>query len=500
MFYVSTRGDETRYTAAEAILKGIAVDGGLLVPEEIPQFSEHDIEQLKHKDFSGRVAYVLARFLSDYTESELLEYSKLAYSEEKFGEKPCPLVQLNKYNNKYHILELWHGPTAAFKDMALQLLPYLMTAAIRKTGETAEVIILTATSGDTGKAALEGFKNVPGTRVVVYYPKGGVSKAQELQMLTTEGDNCQVIAVEGSFDDAQSGVKQLFSDRDLSEKLALQHQRLSSANSINWGRLAPQIAYYWSAYVDLLNGEKIQAGDLVNFSVPTGNFGNILAAWYANQMGLPIGKLICASNRNNVLSDFLAQGTYNAKREFFMTLTPSMDILVSSNLERLLFELSYQNPAYIKERMEKLQISGSYSVGPEMMKRLHEKFVGGFTDDRGAIRTIQEVYDEFDHVIDPHTAVAFNVYRRYEQRSKDETAVVFVSTASPFKFPATVCKAIFNMQNPAQDELSLLRPLSDESGLEIPEALKDLDERPILHHKVVRIDDMKQDLIELLSI
>ncbi len=498
MHYISTRGDETHYSSAEAILKGIAVDGGLLVPEDIPQFSSMDVSHLRNISFPERVAFVLSKYLTDYSEAELLDYARLAYSEEKFGENPCPLVQLNKYNNKYHILELWHGPTAAFKDMALQLLPYLMTAAVKKTGETSEIVILTATSGDTGKAALEGFKNVPGTKVVVYYPNGGVSKAQELQMLTTDGDNCHVIAIEGSFDDAQTGVKKLFADTGLAEKLHMHQQKFSSANSINWGRLAPQIAYYWSAYADLLNAEIIKEGELVNFSVPTGNFGNILAAWYANQMGLPIGKLICASNRNNILSDFLAQGTYDANRAFYQTLTPSMDILVSSNLERLLFELSYQNPTYIKERMEKLQSSGNYSVGPEMMKRLHEKFVGGFTDDRGAIRTIQEVYDEFDHVIDPHTAVAFNVYRRYEQRSKDETPVVFVSTASPFKFPATVCKAIFPGQRLGQDELVLFRPLADESGLAIPEGLSALDEKPILHNKVIKTEDMKDDLEALL--
>lgn len=499
MFYISTRGEETRYTASQAILKGIATDGGLLVPEDIPQFGSTEIEQLCQLSFPARVAFVLARFLTDYTEAELRDYTEQAYSEEKFGEAACPLVQLNKYNNKYFMLELWHGPTAAFKDMALQLLPYLMTAAVKKNGNTSEIVILTATSGDTGKAALEGFKNIPGTQVVVYYPKGGVSKAQELQMRTTDGDNCHVIAVEGSFDDAQSGVKQIFADRTLNERLNAQGIELSSANSINWGRLVPQIAYYWSAYCDMLNTEYVQKSDMVNFAVPTGNFGNILAAWYANQMGLPVGKLVCASNRNNVLSDFLANGSYSIKRPFYQTVTPSMDILISSNLERLLFELSYQNASYIKERMDKLTESGVYSVGPEMMKRLHEKFVGGFTDDRGSVRTIQEVYDEFDHVIDPHTAVAFNVYKRYEQRSKDESPVVFVATASPFKFPATVAQAIFPTQAAFDDELLLLRPLSDESGLEIPDGLKDLSERPILHDKVVQIAGMKEDLLALLS-
>ncbi len=500
MYYISTRGDETRYSASEAILKGIASDGGLLVPEDIPVLNEADMMALRHKTFPARVAFVLSKFLTDYSEAELLGYCEQAYSEEKFGDNICPLVQLNPYNDKYFMLELWHGPTAAFKDMALQILPYLMTAAIRKTGEEDEIVILTATSGDTGKAALEGFKNVEGTRVVVYYPKHGVAKAQELQMLTTDGDNCHVIGIEGSFDDAQTGVKKLFADKELAEKLAAKGKRFSSANSINWGRLAPQIAYYWSAYADMLNAEKLQDGESLNFSVPTGNFGNILAAWYANQMGLPIGKLICASNRNNVLSDFLAQGTYNAKREFYQTVTPSMDILVSSNLERLLFELSHQNSCYIKERMDSLQSSGIYSVGPEMMKRLHEKFVGGFTDDRGSIRTIREVYDDFDHVIDPHTAVAFNVYRRYEQRSKDESPVVFVSTASPFKFPATVSQAIFNGQSSVTDELLLLRPISEESGLEIPEGLRDLDRKEIRHRQVLEVSEMKPALEEMLGL
>lgn len=499
MHYISTRGDETRYTAAEAILRGIAPDGGLLVPEEIPQLSEEEFERFRRRDYPGRAALILAKFLDDYSAAELLEYARLAYGEEKFAPAPCPLTQLNKYNEKLFMLELWHGPTSAFKDMALQILPYLMTAAARKLGEAAEIVILTATSGDTGKAALEGFKNVPGTRVVVFYPEGGVARAQELQMLTTDGANCHVVAVEGSFDDAQNGVKRLFTDTALNAALHEKGLRLSSANSINWGRLVPQIVYYWSAYADLLDGEHVAPGDEVSFAVPTGNFGNILAAWYAGQMGLPLRRLICASNRNNVLTDFLAQGKYEIKREFFKTLTPSMDILVSSNLERLLFELSFQNPSYVRERMEKLGAEGVYQVGPEMLKRLRELFVGGYCDDRGVLRSIGETYDRFDHVVDPHTAVAFNVYQRYQQRSKDEAPVVFVSTASPFKFPAAVCRAIFN-RSVQGDDLSLFAPLAEESGLPVPEGLKDLEERPVLHSRRTRPEGMKETLLELLGI
>ncbi|MDD2533920.1 MAG: threonine synthase [Eubacteriales bacterium] len=497
MNYISTRGGDVRYPSAMAIKQGIAPDGGLFVPENIPSVSLEQIATLAKKSYVDRAVEILALYLTDYSVSELREYAEAAYSEDKFGTDPAPLAQLNKYNNREFMLELWHGPTAAFKDMALQLLPHLMTAAIRKTGEKAQICILTATSGDTGKAALEGFADVEGTSVVVFYPSKGVSEIQRLQMVTTEGANCHVVAVEGSFDDAQSGVKAIFSDTDFARDLAEKGIMLSSANSINWGRLVPQIVYYFSAYADLLAREKIELGHKINVVVPTGNFGNILAAWYARAMGLPINKLICASNKNKVLSDFLRNGNYDRRREFFKTNTPSMDILISSNLERLLYEVTGRKDQTIRTWMEKLANEGSYTVDPATLRQLQEVFVGGFTDDFGTTKMIRDVYDRTDHLIDTHTAVGFNVYSRYAQRSGDNTCTVFVSTASPFKFGAAVCDAIFgNGYSRGRSEETLLNELSAESGLEIPLPLKDLNLRDVRHDHKINRDDMKQAVLD----
>lgn len=500
MNYISTRGGDIRYPSAMAIKLGIAPDGGLFIPETIPEVSLDQITSLARKPYVERAVEILSLFLTDYTQDELREYASAAYAEEKFGPDPAPLSQLNKYNNKEFMLELWHGPTAAFKDMALQLLPHLMTAAIRKTGETSQVCILTATSGDTGKAALEGFSGVEGTQVIVFYPSKGVSEIQRLQMVTTEGANCHVLAVEGSFDDAQSGVKTIFNDKSLAEELQGKGVLLSSANSINWGRLAPQIVYYFSAYADLLAREKIEPGEKVNIVVPTGNFGNILAAWYARAMGLPVNKLICASNKNKVLSDFIRSGTYDRRREFFKTNTPSMDILISSNLERLLFELTGRKAETIRTWMDKLQKEGAYTVDPATLRALQDVFVGGFADDFGTTKTIRDIYDRTDHLIDTHTAVGFNVYGRYAQRSGDSSCVIFVSTASPFKFGAAVSDALFgNGYSRGRSEEVLLNELSGESGLEIPAPLKDLGLRDVLHTKTIERDQMKQAVLEILS-
>ena len=335
MNYISTRGQGEPVSSSAAIKQGIASDGGLLVPETIPQISLDEIAAMATLDYQQRALRILPLYLTDYSQEELAEAVAAAYGEERFQPAPAPVVQLNKYNDREFMLELWHGPTAAFKDLALQLLPHLLTAAVRKSGEEAKVCILVATSGDTGKAALEGFRDVPGTAASGFYPHEGVSEAQKLQMVTQEGDNCFVVAGNGNFDDAQAGVKALFADGSLAAELKSQGIILSSANSINWGRLVPQIVYYFSAYADLLNAEKIEVGEAVNFVVPTGNFGNILAAWYARSMGLPGNKLICASNRNKVLSDFIRNGHYDKRREFYKANTPSLDILVSSNLERL---------------------------------------------------------------------------------------------------------------------------------------------------------------------
>ncbi len=499
MHYISTRGGETRYTSAEAIRQGIAPDGGLLVPESFPQVSLEEITALASLDYVERAVRILSLYLTDYGGEELRSFCQEAYSEEKFGSHPAPLAQLNKYNDREYMLELWHGPTAAFKDMALQLLPHLMTAALEKTGEPCQVCILTATSGDTGKAALEGFRDVPGTSVIVFYPSKGVSDAQRLQMVTQEGDNLAVIAVEGNFDDAQTGVKRIFADEALTRQLRQNGIFLSSANSINWGRLAPQIVYYFSAYADLIARARIEPGEPVNFVVPTGNFGNILAGYYARRMGLPVNKLICASNSNRVLSDFIRDGVYKSRRDFFRTNSPSMDILVSSNLERLLFELSDRNSDRIREWMKALNDSGSYSIDRPTLRQLQEAVVGGFSDDAGTLKTIRELYDRTDHLVDTHTAVGFNVYGRYAARSGDPSKTIFVSTASPFKFAGAVSDALYgNGFSKGRSEATLLAQLSQESGLEIPATLLDLSRKPVRHTRLIQKQQMRETVAALL--
>ena len=500
MKYISTRGTDYQYSSAQAIKQGIAPDGGLFVPESIPKLSKEDLQRMTTQTYVETAADVLSLYLDDYTHSELLDYCTWAYDPEKFGDDPAPLVQLNKYNDREYILELWHGPTAAFKDMALQLLPYLMTGAIQKTGEKRKICILAATSGDTGKAALEGFKDIPGTEVIVFYPNSGVSEAQRLQMVTTEGDNVHVIAVKGCFDDTQSGVKQIFADAEFEKTLKEKGVVLSSANSINWERLVPQIAYYVTSYAALLRDEKIAMGEPINVVVPTGNFGNILAAWYAMKMGVPINKLICASNRNKVLSDFLRSGTYDRNRDFYKTNSPSMDILISSNLERLLFEITGKNGAKILEWMGSLSEKGTYSVDPTTLRTLQNVFVGGFADEAGIIKTIREIYDRCDHVIDTHTAVGFNVYGRYYQRSADETKTIFISTASPFKFADSVLDAIFGGgYSRGRSAEVIIRELSEESSLPVPAGLSNLSERQVLHDTLIEKDDMQKLVLEILT-
>ena len=379
------------------------------------------------------------------------------------------------------------------------MLPHLMTASMRKTGENKKICILTATSGDTGKAALEGFKDLPGTEIIVFYPTGGVSEAQKLQMVTTTGDNTHVIAVNGCFDDAQTGVKNIFADKAFNDELLAGGIKLSSANSINWGRLAPQIAYYVYAYIELLRTEKIEKGEAINIVVPTGNFGNILAAWFAKQMGIPVRKLICASNKNKVLCDFFSSGKYDRNREFFKTTSPSMDILISSNLERLLFEITDGNSEQVKAWMSELNGEGVYKVDEKTLKKMQMLFVGGFADDTGVTKTILDVYDRTDNVVDTHTAVGFNIYNRYHTRSGDETKTVFASTASPFKFSAAVMDAIRGEGfSDGKSVEEVIKELSDESGLEIPEAIKDLSKKPILHTDVIDKEQMEDKVRSIL--
>ena len=494
MKYKSTRGYETLYSSAEAIKQGLAPDGGLFVPESIPAISKERILSYVGKPYTQIAADVLSLYLEDFSKAELLEYCEKAYSEEKFeGEDPAPLVQLNAYNEREYILELWHGPTAAFKDMALQILPYLMTASLEKTGEKQKICILAATSGDTGKAALEGFKDVPQTEVVTFYPEDGVAKMQKLQMVTTTGSNVHVVSVNGCFDDAQNGVKDIFGDEELQKTLKEKGVLLSSANSINWGRLVPQIAYYVASYVRLIEREKIEFGEPINVVVPTGNFGNILASWYAMKMGIPIRKFICASNKNKVLSDFFRTGVYDRNREFYKTNSPSMDILISSNLERLLFEVSDRDGAQVVSWMDSLKKEGKYAVSPQILRTLQSLFVGGFAEENGILKTIRSVYDRCDNVVDTHTAVGFNVYGRYYQRSSDETKTIFVSTASPFKFPNTVAEALFEKDFcKGKDDEEIIKSLSDESSLSIPSGLLHLSSKPVLHNDLIEKDGMKE--------
>ena len=470
MKYYSTRDRSVRLDAAEAIEMGLSRDGGLLTPCEIPQIDEAFLDSLVHARYQERAAKIMALYLTDYTEAELLTFAENAYGPEKYDtEAVAPVRTLDETT---HCLELWHGPTSAFKDMALQMLPQLLSAALKKTGEDKTVCILVATSGDTGKAAMEGFADVPQTKIMVFYPKNGVSKVQETQMVTQDGANVGVCAVVGNFDDAQAGVKRIFSDTGIRETLAERGYFLSSANSINWGRILPQVVYYISAYCDLVRDGRIVMGDKVNFCVPTGNFGDILAAYYAKRMGLPVGKLICASNCNDVLTDFLRTGVYDRNRPFHNTMSPSMDILISSNLERLLFDLSGENDAQIREYMDALAQSGRYEVSDAIKAALAEQYWGGFCDEAGTSAAIAKYYKEYGYLIDTHTAVAASVMEQYRAATGDKTPTVFVSTASPYKFCDSVLTAIG--ETPVGDGVELLDQLHDKTGVAIPRRLAEL--------------------------
>ena len=437
MHYVSTRDKSLSYTAAQAIEQGLSRDGGLFLPETFPTLP--DLETLRPMTYEQRAAAIMGLFLEGFTQEELLTFARKAYGPEKFD---CPEVApVRELHCKTHILELWHGPTCAFKDMALQMLPHLLTASMQKNGEEKTVCILVATSGDTGKAALEGFKDVNGTKIMVFYPKDGVSDIQQLQMVTQAGENVGVCAVVGNFDDAQTGVKQIFSDPAVRETLAARGYVLSSANSINWGRVLPQVVYYISAYCDLLNEGKIAMGDKINVCVPTGNFGNILACYYARKMGLPVGKLICASNANNVLTDFLKTGVYDRNRPFYNTVSPSMDILISSNLERLLFDLTGSD-AEVRDYMAQLSATGRYEVSDRVKAAIGDLFVSGCCDDARTLNTIEKIFHQTGYLMDTHTAVAYTVLQDYRAATADDTVTVVASTASPFKFCDSVLEAL----------------------------------------------------------
>ena len=479
--YHSTRNKDITATASEAILNGIAPDGGLYVPDEIPKLKV-SFEALARMDYAHVAYEVMKLFFTDFTEEELMACIKGAYNTDKFDTEE--ITKLVEADGAYY-LELFHGRTIAFKDMALSILPYLMTTSAKKCGAKEEIVILTATSGDTGKAALAGFADVPGTSIVVFYPKHGVSRVQEKQMVTQKGKNVNVIGIEGNFDDAQSAVKAIFTDKKLAEKMKAKGYRFSSANSINIGRLIPQVAYYVYAFSRLYPKQ-------INFVVPTGNFGNILAAYYAYKMGVPVNKLICASNRNKVLTDFFETGVYDKNREFYLTSSPSMDILISSNLERLIYEIAGdKTAAFMKDLKEK----GKYKLTKEMKEKLG-LFVGGYAEDAEMSQAIADLYKKEGYIIDTHTAVAAAVYNKYKAETGDDTCTVIASTASPYKFSRAVLNSI-SPEYDKKDDFELFDELHKLSGVEIPEAIRDIISAPVLHKTVCAKDGLEAEVVRI---
>jgi len=479
MHYTSTRNNTVRVSAAQAIATGISPEGGLYVPTEFPAITAEDLQKWVSLGYKERAVAILSRFLTDFTAEEVAACCAAAYGERFDTPAVAPLHDMG---DGRHILELWHGPTCAFKDMALQILPHLMRVSVGKTNPDEQIVILVATSGDTGKAALEGFKDAHNTKILVYYPVDGVSEMQRFQMITQEGDNVGVCAIRGNFDDAQTGVKSIFTDDEVKAKLAQNGMRFSSANSINWGRLVPQIVYYISAYCDLLAQNTIQNGDPINVVVPTGNFGNILACYYAKRMGLPVNKMICASNRNRVLTDFFETGVYDCNRPFYTTTSPSMDILVSSNLERLLYHLSGENSAVIASMMSALKTDKKYTVSDAIRKAAGEHFAAGCADDDTVADTIQSVFEKDGYLCDTHTAVAVAVYDDYRSKTGDNTPTVIASTASPFKFAPAILDALGGADT--QTPYDQLAELNSKTGWKIPQPLGSLRD------KVIRFTDV----------
>lgn len=494
MRYISTRDAQSKCGAAKAIVQGLARDGGLLTPESLPQLDSEMLAQLCKLSYQQRAVRVMKLFLDEFSDEELSDFAQKAYGADKFNVPE--VAPVHTVEDGLHCLELWHGPTCAFKDMALQMLPHLLTASLAKEQEEKTVCILVATSGDTGKGALEGFRDVERTRILVFYPKDGVSAIQELQMNTQQGRNVGVCSVIGNFDDAQTGVKKLFSDEQLRQELDRRGYFLSSANSINWGRVLPQIVYYISSYCDLIQQGKIAAGERINVCVPTGNFGNILAAYYAREMGLPIARLICASNSNNVLTDFLTTGVYDRNRKFYNTISPSMDILISSNLERLLYAMT-KDDAEVRGYMQQLNETGRYQVGEGLKAKLAERFAAGYCDDENTKRVIGEVWKKHRYLIDPHTAVAFDVLENYRATTGDRTPAIVVSTASPFKFCDSVLTALGCEQ--IASGLDVLDQLTRVTGIAAPAPLASLKDKQVRFQNTVAKEHMVDAVLEMLK-
>ena len=501
MLYNSTQNASEVVSAAQAIAQGISKDGGLFVPQEFPKYDDEVFKALLKMDYKGRAKKVFSDFLTDFSEAEIDDCVEKAYTAAKFGgENPSPMAYTKLGETELNILELWHGPTCAFKDMALQILPHLLTKSLKKTYDGKEAVILVATSGDTGKAALEGFKDVDHTRIIVFYPVDGVSPMQKHQMNTQEGNNVTVCAIKGNFDDAQTGVKKIFTTPEIAEKLAENDMLFSSANSINWGRLLPQIVYYISAYCDMVNDGKIAFGDKINVVVPTGNFGNILASYYASLMGLPVNKFICASNSNNVLTDFINTGVYDKNRKFYTTMSPSMDILVSSNLERLLYKLCGNSDEVTREWMTALKTVGKYEVSDEVKVVINDKFYGGFCDDAQTQDTISRLFAQEGYLCDTHTAVAVKVYEQYVENTGDATPAIIASTASPYKFSKSVLQAVAPDAELPESEFEMVDKLNELTKMPVPAPLASLKDKKARFSDVSAVDDMPQYVLSALGI
>jgi threonine synthase len=493
MKYKSTRSKDNFIYSSEAIIRGISEDGGLYVPGSIPKLEE-SLENLTSLNYKALAYLIMSKFFTDFDELELKECIEKAY-DSKFD---TPLIAPLKERVGVHFMELYHGPTLAFKDMALSILPHLLKVSVKKQKVKRKIVILTATSGDTGKAALQGFADVEGTKIMVFFPEDGVSEIQRLQMITQEGSNVFVSGIKGNFDDAQNGVKRIFNDREFGKELNDKGYMLSSANSINIGRLIPQVVYYFYGYLSLLKDKKIQAGEGINVVVPTGNFGNILAAYYAKSMGLPVKKLICASNENNVLYDFLNTGVYDRRRELKLTSSPSMDILISSNLERLLYELLEKDEELIRNLMESLRVEGKYEVDSSVKEKLKE-FYGGYAAEEEVLEAIEKVYKDCGYVMDTHTAVAYAVYEKYKKETKDDAKTIIASTASPFKFAGSVTGAL-NIDRSGLDDFALIDKLSEVTGLRVPEAVKALKDKKIIYNNIYGKDQIKAAVKSFLKV
>jgi len=497
MFYRSTRNSNVKITSAEAITQGISPDGGLFVPESIPEITFGEIEKLGTLSYADRALHIFRKYLTDFTDAEIRYCTENAYSTKNFDTEN--IAEIAHLFDGTYMLELWHGPTCAFKDMALQILPYFLTTSAKKIKLDKKIVILVATSGDTGKAALEGFKDVEDTQILVFYPEQGVSPMQKRQMTTQEGQNVGVCAIKGNFDDCQNGVKAIFTDNNVKSKLDEKSMMFSSANSINWGRLVPQIVYYVSSYATLVSDGEIKMGDKINVVVPTGNFGNILAAYYAKHMGVPIARLICASNINNVLTDFINTGIYDRNREFHATCSPSMDILISSNLERLLYILTGGDDSRIKKWFSELAETGKYEVSDDVKEILKSEFYGGFCDDSDTKKTIHDIYEKYSYTCDTHTAVAVKVYQDYKNETGDTTRTIIASTASPYKFSASVLEAIENKKS-SLDEYDMIDRLNQLSGLEVPESLAGLKTKERRFSDSIEKADMKDYVLKGLGL